>query len=147
MQNFDLSSFLPYQLAVLSERVSREFSAIYRARYGISRAEWRVLAHLSQTDAVSVRDIVEWAELEKSKVSRAATRLESAGFVTKGANASDRRLVKLALTPKGRALMADMAPLAHDFERRVLARLGPEAEGFLTAVEKLTQDKAAGSPM
>ncbi|MDF0601315.1 MarR family transcriptional regulator [Psychromarinibacter sp. C21-152] len=143
MLDFDLSQFLPYQLAVVSERVSREFAAIYRARYGISRAEWRVLAHLSQAKAVSVRDISEQAELDKPKVSRAATRLEKAGYVTKKANETDKRLVSLALTDKGVALMEDMAPLARAYEAKVLDRLGTDAPTFLAAVQKLTQDNGA----
>lgn len=141
-QDFDLSGFLPYQLTVLSERVSREFAGIYRQRFGISRAEWRVMAHLSQADAVSVRDIHRRVDLEKSKVSRAATRLESAGYVTKEVNTQDRRLVSLALTPSGRALMAEMTPLARAFEAEVMERLGPDAAGFLAGVRKLVGDTA-----
>ena len=32
MADFDLDTFLPYQLAVAAARVSREFAAIYRDR-------------------------------------------------------------------------------------------------------------------
>jgi DNA-binding MarR family transcriptional regulator len=138
--DFDLDDFLPYQLAVLSERISREFSAIYRSRYGLSRADWRVLAHLSQARTVSVRDIHLRADLEKSKVSRAATRLEAAGYITKTGNPEDRRLVSLALTDAGRALMAEMVPLARDYQARALARLGDEAEHFRRLLRQLSQD-------
>lgn len=138
--DFDLSTFLPYRLNVLSEQVSREFSAIYRDRYGLSRAEWRILAHLSQAEAVSVRDIHSMADLEKSKVSRAATRLEAAGYLTKSANAADKRLVSLALTEKGWQLMADLAPIARAYEEKVLARLGNDAAAFLDALPRLSRN-------
>ena len=55
MSNFTLETFLPYQLATLSARVSKDFARHYRERFGISVSEWRVMAHLSQEDAVSVR--------------------------------------------------------------------------------------------
>ncbi len=140
MDSFDLDAFLPYQLAVLSERISREFSAIYRSRFGLSRADWRVLAHLSQARSVSVRDIHLRADLEKSKVSRAASRLEAAGYITKTGNTQDRRLVALALTDKGQALIAEMVPLAHEYQARALARLGDEAEHFRRLVSQLSED-------
>ncbi|WP_172297782.1 MarR family winged helix-turn-helix transcriptional regulator [Pseudoruegeria sp. HB172150] len=142
MLDFDLSQFLPYQLAVLSERVSKDFATLYRERFGISRAEWRVLAHLSQADSVSVRDIHVQVELDKSKISRAASRLEAAGYITKKLNESDRRLISLALTEKGTALMEEMTPLAREYEARVLSRLGDDAAAFLAAVQKLSQDRS-----
>ena len=140
MNDFDLGESLPYQLAVLSERVSRDFAQHYRSRFGISRAEWRVIAHLSQANEVSVRDIHLRAELEKSKVSRAAARLEAAGYVTKTANAQDRRLVSLALTDKGRALMAEMTPIADAFQQRAMAQLGDDAAAFLAGMRALLHD-------
>ncbi|MEL6794567.1 MAG: helix-turn-helix domain-containing protein, partial [Pseudomonadota bacterium] len=92
MTAFELDRFLPYRLNVLAARVSRGFAAHYRERFGLSVAEWRVLAHLSQSDAVSVRDIHLKADLEKSKASRAAARLEEAGLVAKEGGVADRRL-------------------------------------------------------
>ena len=83
MRAFDLSSFLPYRLAKLASRVSRGFAQEYSARFGLSIPEWRVMAHLSQSDTVSVRELHLKADLEKSKASRAAARLESAGLVVK----------------------------------------------------------------
>lgn len=123
---FALERFLPYRLAVLAQRVSRDFSAIYRERFGLSVAEWRVLAHLSAAGSVSVREIHLHADLEKSKASRAAARLEEAGLIEKRAAAEDRRLVALTLSPKGRETMAALIPLAEAYEAEVLARLAPE---------------------
>lgn len=127
MTAFELDRFLPYRLNVLAARVSRGFAAHYRERFGLSVAEWRVLAHLSQSDAVSVRDLHLRADLEKSKASRAAARLEDAGLVAKKEGAEDRRLVSLSLTAKGKDLMSELIPLAEGYERDLLADL-PAAE-------------------
>ena len=56
MHAFDLDAFLPYRLAKLASRVSRGFAQEYSARFGLSIPEWRVMAHLSQSDTVSVRE-------------------------------------------------------------------------------------------
>ena len=136
--DFILSDFLPYQLSVLSARISREFSALYRERFGISVAEWRVVAHLSQTDEpVSVREIHLRVDMDKSKVSRAASRLESRGFVIKQVSASDRRLVALQLSPLGQAMIGELAPLARQFEREYLKRLGSGGREFRSALETM----------
>lgn len=124
---FDLESFLPYQLAVLAGRISRDFARAYTAEFGISIPEWRVIAHLAQAGTVSVREIHERVDMDKPKVSRAAQRLEAAGYITKAPDPADRRLVALALTPKGRDLLARILPVARAYEARALAAL-PAAE-------------------
>lgn len=126
--DFDLARFLPYRLNAAAARVSRAFAEHYRDEFGISIAEWRVLVHLHQAGAVSVRDIEARTEMEKSKVSRAASRLEAAGHVAKAVNDADRRLVELTLTPKGQALVARLLPVAMRFQAELTARLGPHAE-------------------
>ena len=134
---FVLEDFLPYQMAVATQRISREFAAIYRDRFGISVAEWRVVAHLSGAGAVSVREVHERVDMDKSRVSRAAARLEERGYVSKTTDTGDRRLVALALTPKGRALIDEMAPLARAYEDRVMAELGGKPRTFRESLETL----------
>lgn len=137
--DFVLDEFLPYRIAVLAGRLSREFSRVYRDRYGLDRAEWRVVAHLSQQSAVSVREIHARVDMDKSKVSRAAARLVTNGYVTKSTSAADRRLVELALTAKGRAMMRDLAPLAQAYQSRLIEALGPQAPGFVGGIAALIE--------
>ena len=126
MTTFELDRFLPYRVSVLAGRVSRGFAERYRSRFGLSIAEWRVMAHLSQADRVSVRDIHLKADLEKSKASRAASRLEAAGLVEKRAAPDDRRLIALSLTAEGRALIDKMIPVARAYEAELMDALPEE---------------------
>ncbi|MEM6745708.1 MAG: MarR family winged helix-turn-helix transcriptional regulator [Pseudomonadota bacterium] len=135
---FDLAAFLPYRLARLSAAVSAELAEVYGARHGLGLAEWRVLAHLSQQEAVSVREIHRRVDLEKPRITRAAQRLAAAGLIHRAEGAGDRRLVALSLTSAGRALMDDLIPLALAAEREALSPLTPqEAETFGRLVDKL----------
>ncbi|MBF9060958.1 MarR family transcriptional regulator [Rhodobacterales bacterium HKCCSP123] len=140
---FVLDGFLPYRVAVLAGRLSREFSRVYQERFGLSRAEWRVMAHLSQEAEVSVREIHARVDMDKSKVSRAATRLEEAGIVTKRISERDRRLIVLALTEKGSAMMDELARAAQAYQGELLQRLGPGAEGFLAGMGALMSEEEA----
>nr|WP_246534464.1 MarR family winged helix-turn-helix transcriptional regulator [Aliiroseovarius lamellibrachiae] len=110
---------MPYQIAVLSSRISAEFSKHYRDAYGITVSEWRVVAHLSQANSVSVREIHKRVDMDKPKVSRAASRLEGAGFITKTVNPHDRRLVELELTEKGREMIDALAPIARSYQEEL----------------------------
>lgn len=128
--DFDLTAFLPYRLSAATSRISRAFAERYRTDFGITIPEWRVLAHLHHAGDVSVRDIEARVDMEKSKVSRAASRLEAAGHITKAVNDTDRRLLVLRLTPSGQALVARVIPVAMQFQAEMLARLGPTAAGL-----------------
>jgi DNA-binding MarR family transcriptional regulator len=134
---FDLAAFLPYRLAVAAAQVSRAFAARYRDDFGISIPEWRVLAHLAQGQVVSVRDIHVRVDMDKSKVSRAASRLEAAGLITKVAQSGDRRLLALSLTPQGVALMSRLIPVAQAFQAELQAKLGDAAPMFEAALVTL----------
>lgn len=99
---FHLSDFMPYRLAVISERVSNRLSVDYNASHGLTAAEWRVLVHLQHCGVVSVRDLQVFTNLEKSRVSRAVERLRRANLVAKQVNEADARLLDIALTDAGR---------------------------------------------
>lgn len=137
MADFNLEDFLPYQIAVLNTRISHDFSVIYKEMYGISRAEWRVVAHLAHACSVSVREIHKRADMDKSKVSRAAARLETEGYIRKRASAKDKRLLELSLTEKGREMMAVLEPLALEFEQEFLEKLDKDATEFRRAINML----------
>lgn len=138
---FELGGFLPYRMAVAAERLSQGMAQRYRSEFGISIADWRVLVNLSDRGAVSVRDIEREVHLEKSKASRAASRLEARGLVTKEVNASDRRLVVLRLTEKGEALMEELKQIAMAYQAQLEAQLAPELAALNTAIDRiLTED-------
>lgn len=136
--DFDLNAFLPYQLAVLAARVSREFSRLYSQEFGITIPEWRVIAHIAQAGTVSVREIHARVDMDKSRISRAAGRLEDAGLVRKSTATGDRRLVALSLTEDGWALYARIVPMAKAYETEVLSRLDPaNAQQFRSTIRHL----------
>lgn len=137
LPDFDLYCFTPYRLAVVAQKTSEGLARLYRARFDLSIPEWRVLAHLAHAGDVSVRDIEAQVLMEKSKVSRAASRLETAGHIRKSISETDRRLVSMSLTPKGRALMAELLPLAVAYQRELEDRLGDALAGFEAGVDRL----------
>ncbi|WP_101065828.1 MarR family winged helix-turn-helix transcriptional regulator [Roseovarius salinarum] len=135
---FDLATFFPYRLAVLSERTSKCLSDVYRARFGLSMPEWRVIVHLARCQPVSVREIHNCVNMEKPKVSRAVARLETTGLVRKDADSEDQRLVRISLTQRGETVLDELIPLVRAFEARILGDLEPgELDRFLATMERI----------
>lgn len=137
LPDFDLDRFTPYRLAVVAQKTSEGLARLYRAKFGISIPEWRVLVHVAHAGNVSVRDIEARVAMEKSKASRAASRLETAGYITKTVSKTDRRLVNMSLTPKGQALMAELLPIAQAYQDELEARLGPDFDALETGIDRL----------
>lgn len=136
--DFHLSSFLPYRLAVLSERVSRRLSVEYGRTHGLAVAEWRVLVHLLRCGAVSIRDFHNCVNLEKPRVSRAVSRLEAEGLVQKAQGDGDGRLVAISLTDAGRTALADIIPAATRIERHLTDAVSPQdLETFFRVMERM----------
>lgn len=146
MTDFNLDAFLPYRLAVMAGQVSREFSCRYEERFGLSRSEWRVLAHLARSGTASVREIHAEADLDKSRVSRAASRLEASGLVEKRGHPTDGRLIRLSLTAAGRETMAELALMAAAYQDELVARIGPDWEEVSGLIDRLSRPVEPAGP-
>ena len=132
--DFDLQDFLPYLLNQAAEATSRDFQSTYRARYGLTRTQWRVMANLGRFGAMTARDICRLSHVEKTKVSRAVAGLEAEGLLTRSTNPRDRRAENLSLTPKGRMVFTEIGQQAQAFDADLRARLGPEIATRIDAI-------------
>lgn len=133
-----LSCFLPYRLNVVAAVASEGLARIYSERFGISIAEWRVLATLGEFRSITASEIARHAHLSKVKVSRAASALEARSLLRRRTNERDLRETFLALTVEGRTMYGHIAPLALDYAGRLAACLSSEEQALLDQLlEKL----------
>lgn len=133
MARFDLARFLPFRINRLAERLSRAMIPIYRDGYGLSRAEWRVLAHLGAEGAATASALVALTGMDKVKISRAISALEDRALIARATDATDRRVNRLDLTPAGRATLDDLTPKMIAGEAAALAQLTEEQRQRLAA--------------
>ena len=115
-----LDQFLPYRLNVCANLVSQALSRIYAERYKIGVPEWRVLVTLGEFGMMTAKAIGLHSHMHKTKVSRAVALLERRKLVARKANRADLREAFLSLTPTGREIYEDLAPIALDFARRLM---------------------------
>ena len=139
-QVLELERFLPYRLSVLSNTVSLAIADLYERRFALSITEWRVMAVLGRYDGLSAREVAERTAMDKVAVSRALARLIEARRVRRLTASHDKRQSVLRLTPQGWKVYDEVAPLALEHERRLLAHLDADEQRWLMRIlDKLWQ--------
>jgi DNA-binding MarR family transcriptional regulator len=134
-----LDGFLPYRLAVLSHTVSRAFSSVYADRFGLTIAEWRVLANVGAAGALTAGEIAERSSLDKPKVTRALQRMAERRLIVRSTGRADRRQAHIRLSAAGERMFRAISRLALDWERQLIGALSPEqAQAFDAAVGRLS---------
>lgn len=129
-----LGDFLPYQLSVTSNAVSARIAEQYRARFGLTVAEWRMVAVLGDGGALTQRELALHTLMDKVAVNRACRSLAERGLVSRAPNEADRRSHRLALTGEGRAVHARIMPLAQAIEAELFRALTAEERAGLRSL-------------
>ncbi len=123
-----VDGYLAALLAQASHLISHEFHQVVRA-HGLSVSQWRVLASLAGEEPISTGRLAQVAVLKQPTVTRMLDRLAAEGRVERLAQAGDRRVTLVRITPAGARTVARLIALARDHEARVLAPFGlPRAE-------------------
>ena len=129
-----LEEFLPYRLNVCAALVTQALSRIYAERYKIGVPEWRVLVTLGEFGMMTAKAIGNHSHMHKTKVSRAVALLERRKLVARRVNRADLREAFLSLTPAGRDIYSELAPIALDFAKQLL--------GTVDAADRAALDRA-----
>ncbi len=130
----ELEHFLPYRLSVLSNRISQTIADLYAERFGIGVTEWRVIAVLGRFPGLSAGTVAERTAMDKVAVSRALARLAERGLVERETHDDDRRRSVLRLSASGRRVHAEIAPIALEIERKLLAGFDESERARLAAL-------------
>src|SRR5262245_18840392 len=91
-------AFLPHQVSLVARLLDRRTTRKLAEDFGLSMAEWRVLAQLAHDSPSSVRDLAEKAYVDRAEVSRATASLVRRKYVRRWDNPDDGRGPLLACT-------------------------------------------------
>jgi len=137
-----LADYLPYRLSVAANAVSRLIAHAYEERFGLRVPHWRVIAVLADEEALTPQALCERTVMDKVTVTRAAQALVRRRLVRREPNASDGRSHRLRLTQAGERLYQQIAPLALEYEDRLLAGIGAEKVEHLKEQLRRLQEAA-----
>ena len=120
---------------VLLRKASRRVTSLYDealAPVGINIAQFSLLRRIRRMQPVSLTDLGERLELDRSTIGRNTKVLERMGLVTT-VRGADQREALLRLTDEGQAAVDKGAPLWEEAQRRIEERIG-EASRELEAL-------------
>jgi len=115
--------------------------------YGMTRAQWIILARLDRQPGMSQNELATICEVEPITVARLVDRLEARGMVERRADPSDRRVRRLHLLPASKPILTEIARYREDLDAEITDGLnGPARETFIDALlhikTKLTAEPA-----
>ena len=107
-----------------------------RAPVGVNVSQWGRLRKLGEVSQVpmSIQNLAEVAELERSTVARNIRVLEREGLVALGESVEDRRVATIVLTDQGLAVLRTGEPLWQSAQRQVEQLLGRRPASDLRAL-------------
>ena len=136
---FKLDQFFPYQLSILSNRVSNLIARAYEEKFDIRVPEWRVIVVLYAPGTLSASEIADRTLMDRVRVTRTLQALDKKGIVTRAQSETDGRSVRLSLTNYGREIYEEIIPLARDYEKEVLSTLSAsDVKKLGTMISKLS---------
>ena len=127
----NLRQFLPYQLSIVTNRISASFARLYSERFNLTIPEWRVMAVLGQQPGLSADEVCSETEMEKVPVSRAVSKLLDKRLLKRNFSGRDRRRSILCLSEAGYGMYAQIVPLALAYEAELKAVLTAEEQSQL----------------
>ncbi|SRR5581483_2509664 len=108
-------------------------------RYGMTRAQWAVLARLGRAEGLKQSDLAESLDIQPITLTRLVDRLCDNGLIERRSDPNDRRAKRLFLTPQARPLMERLAVLGEAIMDDVLAGISESDIGLM--LSKLGQAK------
>src|SRR5579872_4183584 len=130
-------------LFVLAElqRLMRAFADREAARYGITRAQWAVLAKVERFEGMKQTELAEQMEMQPITLTRLIDKLFDNGWIERRGDESDRRVNRLYLTKAGRALLGRMSALKSEITATALEGISaPDAQRLLTQLEAVKEN-------
>ena len=114
-----LDDHLPHALRLTADATSRLIARAYEDRFGLSVPEWRLMAWLAEAGPAAQTEIARRTAMDGASVQWAAEGLARRRDIDTGDNG------RLTLTAPGRALYAQIAPLALAYEATLLTGFSP----------------------
>jgi DNA-binding MarR family transcriptional regulator len=96
-----------------------------RHRSGLTVAQFRTLCYVDTAKGTSLSAAADFIGLSVPAMSRLVDGLVEMGMVRRGANADDRRHVRLSVTPRGEAALRDARALAQKHLAEAVSALQP----------------------
>ena len=117
--------------------------------YGMTRAQWIILARLQRQPGISQNEMANICEVEPITVGRLVDRLEARGMVERRPDPTDRRIRRLHLLPAAEPILVEIARYRNQMLEQTTAgmdaaTLNALVDGLLQLKDNLANSAADG---
>jgi MarR family transcriptional regulator, transcriptional regulator for hemolysin len=133
--NPDDEHYIGYSITDVGRLLRTVFERRVRA-FGLTRAQWLVIARVHQRPGLSQSEAADLLEIEKAPAGRLIDRMEAKGWLERRSDPKDRRLKRLHLTGEGKRIHAAIWPIAEATVDAALASLTLAERRNLTSLMK-----------
>src|ERR1700754_1498321 len=109
-----------------TQRLLRLLAEKQAAPYGITKAQWGVLAKLERTEGLKQSELAELLDVQPITLTRLIDRLCANDLIERREDAKDRRVNRLYLRPAARPLLEKLGELRADITETSLRHLNDE---------------------
>src|SRR6201996_3112998 len=123
------------------QRLMRAYADKQASRYGITRAQWAVLAKVERTEGLKQNELAELMEMQPITLTRLIDKLCDNGWIERRGDDHDRRVNRLYLKKAARPLLGKLAGLKSDITASALRGISPaEAERLVSQLESIKEN-------
>ena len=123
------------------QRLMRAYADKEAARYGITRAQWAVLAKLERSEGMKQTELAEQLEMQPITLTRLIDKLCDNGWIERRGDETDRRVNRLYLKKAARPLLGKLAGLKSEITATALEGINPaEAERLVSQLESIKEN-------
>lgn len=123
------------------QRMVRAYADKQAARYGITRAQWAVLAKIERAEGLKQSELAELMEMQPITLTRLIDKLCDAGWIERRSDDSDRRVNRLYLKKAARPLLGKLGGLRSELTATALEGINPsDAHRLLAQLETIKEN-------
>jgi DNA-binding MarR family transcriptional regulator len=131
--NYAMKRSVGYLMRMSMNRVLPQLEALFQDRE-LTFSQWTTLVALYDGKITTAGDLAHNICHDGGSLTRLIDQMVERGFVNRSRSEQDRRSVKLALTPKGRAIVGGLAPDVMNFWNTLLTGFSHEEVDTLIAL-------------
>jgi len=137
------------RLLTCAKRIEEDVQTRLRARFGMSLARFDYLAQLDRVGGgpLTMTELAQRLMVSGGNMTGLTDRLQREGLVERRRDPADRRVQRISMTPRGRALFARMASAHRDWIIDILQRLDKKDAERLMAGLALVKASAEAAEM
>jgi MarR family transcriptional regulator for hemolysin len=123
------------------QRMMRAYADREAARYGITRAQWAVLAKVERNEGMKQSELAEQMEMQPITLTRLIDKLCDNGWIERRGDDTDRRVNRLYLRKAARPLLGKLAGLRSELTATALDGISPtDAQRMLAQLEMIKEN-------